>query len=167
MGNKCYNFSPAAHRSMDEVIDGFAHGELETDEQKRFEQHLTECKECREAAESLRRLKGLMETTYAYHLDETFNYNVIRNLKKESRVEEIREIRTALEDIIVTVAALIVIAIFGLQLFNQPTVSPFEMSGTLTTVERSSMEQANFSDDQIMQFVLQQPSYLPADQRSK
>ncbi len=145
MGNSC-------HDSI--YVDGFVHGELEKNRLKEFEQHLAACDECRDEIESLRKLGRLLDTSYSYHLDETFNYKIIRNLNKEKKIEERKEIRIALEDIIISLATLLAIVILGIQLFNRPVVYPFEMSGTLTNIEKSSMEQSTLSHDQVLELVL-------------
>ncbi len=127
---------------------------LDKYELKEFEQHIVDCGECRNEVEFLRKLTGLLDASYSYHLDETFNYKVVRNLNKEKRVEERKEIRIALEDIIISLATLLAIFMLGIQLFNRPVVSPFEMSGTLTNIEKSSMEQSSLSNDQVLELVL-------------
>ncbi|MGO9481238.1 MAG: anti-sigma factor family protein [Candidatus Kryptoniota bacterium] len=154
MGNSCDNFESKAHRPSADIIDGFVHGELGKDELREFEAHLTVCDECKKETESLRKLKGLLDTSNSYYLDETFNYKVVRNLKKEKRLESRREIRIALEDIVISLATLLAIVILGIQLFSRPVIYRSEMSGTLTNIEKSSVEQTNLSNDQVLELVL-------------
>ena len=158
MGNNCHNLIFA---------DSFVHGELEKDELRKFEQHIVVCDECRNEVESLKKLTGLIDTSHLYHLDETFNYKVVNNLRKDRHAEERKEIRIAFEDIIISLATLLAIVMLSIQLFNRPAVSPFEMSGTLTNIEKSSMEQASLSNDQVLELVLQQKAGMPATRGGK
>ena len=158
MKNNCHNLI---------FVDSFVHGELGKDELERFENHIVSCEECRNEIDSLRKLKGLINTSHSYHLDGTFNYRVVNNLRKEKHAEERKEIRIAFEDIIISLATLVAIFVLGIQLFNRPAVSPFEMSGTLTNIEKRSMDQASLSNDQVLELVFQQKSDEPQAQGSK
>jgi hypothetical protein len=145
MKSKCYNFDSA---------DGFVHGELNKDERASFESHIETCGACRDEVQRLRGLGGALNRAYSFHLDETFNYRIVNNLRREERAEERKEIRIAFEDIVISLATLLVLVILSIQIFDRPTVSPVEMAGSLTTVEKSSLEQANLSNDQVLELVL-------------
>jgi thiol-disulfide isomerase/thioredoxin len=134
--------------------DDFVHDELSQDERERFMLHLETCSECRIEVEHLRQLAEELNAAYSPHLDETFNYRILNNLRKEELAEERKEMRVAFEDIVISLATLLVIVILGFQVFDRPTVSPVEMVGSLTNIEKSSLEQGNFSNDQVLELVL-------------
>jgi anti-sigma factor RsiW len=134
--------------------ESFVQGELEEDKLYEFESHIANCAVCQNEIESLRRLKGLLNSVFSCELDETFNHGVVRNLRAEGKIENRKEVRIALEDIVISVATFLAIIILGFQLFGGPAVSPLEMSGTLTNIEKSSMEQSNISNDQVLELVL-------------
>jgi len=145
MGNSCHYLS---------YVDNFVHGELEETERKEFEKHPPGCVECRNEIESLRELRHLLESAYAPSLDETFNYGVINALRSQKAIEGKKEIKIAVEDIVISLATLVVIMILGIQLFRSTTVSSVEMVGTLTNIEKSSLEQRSLSNDQVLELVM-------------
>ncbi len=134
--------------------DAFVHGELNEDEHSRFKSHLEICKECRIEVESLNRLADTLKLSYTADLDENFNYGILRNLRNQELAGERKEIRIAFEDIVISLATLLVIVILGLQAFDRPSVSPIEMVGQLTSFEKSSLDQENLSNDQVLELVL-------------
>lgn len=134
--------------------DAFVHGELDEIERDKFNAHLGACEECRNEVKSLNRLAETLNSAYCADLDETFNYGILNNLRNQERAEGRKEIRIAFEDIVISLATLLVIVILGLQAIDRPTVSPVEMAGQLTNVERSSLDQENLSNDQVLELVL-------------
>jgi len=147
--------------------DGFVHDELDRSEQDKFMLHLETCSECRNEVQYIRRLAETLNTAYSPLLDETFNYNIVKNLRKEELAEERKEIRVAFEDIVISLATLLVIVILGLQVFDRPSVSPVEMAGSLTSIERISLEQENLSNDQVLELVFRPAADAPLVQGSK
>lgn len=135
-------------------VDSFVHDELGKNEKKEFEEHAASCSKCRSEMESVRRMKGLLDAAYEVKLDETFAYGVINALRKGKYVEERKGIRLAIEDIAISFATLLVIVLLGIQMFSKPALSSVEMAGTLTTIERSSLEQTTLSNDQVLELVL-------------
>jgi anti-sigma factor RsiW len=145
MKNDCRNIT---------LADGFVHGELDSDERDRFMLHLEKCSECRSEVNHLRQLGKVLNAAYFSQLDETFNYRILKNLRKEELDEERKGIRIAFEDMAISFATLLMILILGLQLFDRPTVSPVEMVGALTNVERTSVEEQALSNDQVLEMVM-------------
>ena len=145
MKDKCYNITYA---------DSFVHGELDKSEQDKFETHLETCGECRGEVEDLRRLARALNSACSPRLDETFNYKILNNLRKQERAEERKEIRIALEDIVISLATLLAIVILGIQVFNRPVVSPVEMAGSLTNIEKVSVGPKSLSNDQVLELVM-------------
>lgn len=148
-------------------VDGFVHGELDKAEQGKFKIHLETCSECRGEVDRLGQFAETLNAAYSTHLDETFNYSVINSLRASQRPSGVREIRIAVEDIIISLATLLTIAIIGMQLFDRPTVSPAEMAGSLTNIEKISVDQQTLSDDQVMDLVIQPEADEPQAQRSR
>ncbi len=145
MKSNCHNISSA---------DGFVHDELTKDEQDKFKLHLETCSECRSEVERLNRISETVNAAYFVSLDETFNYGIVNNLRQEKRDEERKEIRIAFEDIVISLVTLVAIVILGLQMFDRPSISPVEMAGSLTNVERVSVEQQTISNDQVLELVM-------------
>ncbi|HUI30882.1 MAG TPA: zf-HC2 domain-containing protein [Candidatus Acidoferrales bacterium] len=145
MKSKCYNVFRA---------DDFVHGELDQSEQDEFKLHLETCDECRSEVEHLHRLAGTLNAAHSFHLDERFNYSVVSSIRQQRSVSEGKELRIALEDIVISLATLLVIVILGLQMFERPTISPVEMVGSLTNIERSSVDQETLSNDQVLELVV-------------
>lgn len=158
MKSNCYNIT---------LADEFVHGELSPIERDKFVPHLETCTECQKEVRLLRQLGETMNAAYAINLDERFNYRIVNNLRKEENAEDRKEIRIALEDIVISLATLLVIALFSLQMFNRPTVSQVEMVGSLTNIEMSSVEQQDLSNDQVLELVIQREADEPPAQRSK
>jgi Putative zinc-finger len=135
-------------------VDGYAHGELGGNILSEFQNHLEACADCRKELESVESLRSAMVHSFEVSLDETFNYSVVNELRNKKAAEPVREIRIALEDIIVSLATLLVIVLIGIQIFNKPKVSSVEMAGSLTKIEKSSLEQTRLSNDQVLELVL-------------
>ena len=145
MKNDCYYITQA---------DGFVHGELTENEQIEFEHHLESCDQCRSEVEYLKKLSGGLNAAYSSRLDETFNYRIIKNLRSEGLAENRKEMRGALEDIVISLATLLIIVILGIQMFDRSPVSPVEMVGSLTNAEKISVEQQSLSNDQVLELVM-------------
>ena len=145
MKNDCYNITHA---------DPFVHGEMPPREREEFERHLDDCDQCRREVKDLRSLSENIDAAYSVDLDETFNYSVLNEMRNPGRLGGVKEIRLALEDIVISLATLIVVALLGIQLFNRPAVSPLEMAGSLTNIEKSSAEQQTLSNDQVLELVM-------------
>jgi hypothetical protein len=135
-------------------VDGFVHDELSKNERDNFVHHLETCGECRNEVERLRQIAAALNSAYSLHLDETFNYRIVNSLRKEERKEGRKEIRVAFEDIVISLATLLAIVILGIQIFDRPPVSQDEMMGSLTNIEKSSLQQKNLSNDQVLELVL-------------
>jgi hypothetical protein len=135
-------------------VDGFVHAELDKTEQDRFKSHLETCGKCRREVERLSHLAKALNAAYSTHLDETFNYSVINSLRANLRPSGVKEVRIAAEDMVITLATLLIIAIISIQVFDRPTVSPAEMAGSLTNIEKISVDQQTLSDDQVMELVM-------------
>jgi anti-sigma factor RsiW len=135
-------------------IDSYAHGELPTDARSEFEQHISTCAACRNELKEMTSLSNTLNDSFAVSLDERFNYRVVSALRDEKSETPVREFRVALEDIVISLATLLVIILIGLQLFNKPRVNPVEMAGRLTKIEKSSLEQSNLSNDQVLELVV-------------
>ncbi len=145
MKNNCY-YIP--------YVDSYLHGELDEEARLDFERHLPTCPECGSEIESLTQLKRLVTESYDIRLDERFNYNVISDLRKAKGAGAVREMGIALEDILISLATLLVIAVIIIQVFKRPSVSSAEMVGSLTKIERSSLEQSKLSNDQVLELVV-------------
>ncbi|MCL4511673.1 MAG: hypothetical protein M1470_11450 [Bacteroidetes bacterium] len=136
-------------------VDSFVHGELEESRPCRdFENHLATCNECKEEIKAVSQVKEALINSYSMQLDETFNYHVLNTLRKGKHFEERKEIRIAVEDIIISFATLLAVVLLGIQLFHNPKVSSVEMAGRLTNIEKSSLEQSSLSKDQVLELVL-------------
>jgi Putative zinc-finger len=134
--------------------DGYSHGELAGDELAEFERHLNTCDICRTEVESIRRLKEGLNRSFESRLDQRFNYSIINELREKKKAGTGGEIRIALEDIVVSLATLLVIVLIAIQLLHKPRISSVEMAGTLTKIEKSSMEQTKLSNDQVLELVV-------------
>jgi hypothetical protein len=145
MKSSCYNIT---------LADDFVHDELNQSDREKFVLHLDKCKECQNEVAHLRQLGLTLNAVYSLHLDGRFNYKILANLRKEERAEERKEIRIAAEDIVISLATLLAIVIFSLQMFDRPDVSPVEMVGSMTNIERSSVGQQPFSKDQVLELVM-------------
>lgn len=145
MRSNCYNITYA---------DDFVHDELNKDEQDKFKKHIETCDECRNEVGRLRQISESLNAAYSLHLDETFNYRIVNNLRQEEREEGRMEIRIAFEDIVISLATLFALVVLGIQVFDRPTVSQTEMVGSLTNIEKSSLDQENLSNDQVLELVL-------------
>jgi len=145
MNSSCYKVARA---------DSFVHGELSQSEHNEYMLHLEKCNDCREEVKRLGQLGEALNNAYLYPLDETFNYRVVNTIRVQERTKERKEIRIAFEDIVISLATLLIIAVFTLRMFDRPTVSPVEMVGSLTNVEMSSVEQQALSNDQVLELVL-------------
>ncbi len=148
-------------------VDSFVHGELGKDEQSKFNIHLESCSGCRGEVERLSHLAETLNAAYSAHLDETFNYSVINSLRASQRPSGVKEVRIAAEDIIISLATLLIIAIISMQIFDRPTVSSAEMAGSLTNIEKISVEQQTLSDDQVLEMVIQPRANEPPAQRGQ
>ncbi len=135
-------------------VDSYAHGELDENGRLELENHLVSCADCRKELKYLRDLEVALNKSFDVQLDERFNYSVISDLRKVRAPQPAREIRIALEDIIVSLATLLVIVLIGIQLFHRPKISSEDMVGRLTNIERSSLEQTSLSNDQVLELVL-------------
>ncbi|MCL5268598.1 MAG: zf-HC2 domain-containing protein [Bacteroidetes bacterium] len=135
-------------------VDDFVHGELEQSQRKSFEDHLASCGECRKELEAALRLKESLTASYLADLDETFNYKVINTLRTDGHFERGKEIRVALEDIVISLATLVAVVLLAIQMFRTPSVTTVDMLGRLTNIEKSSLEQPALSNDQVLELVL-------------
>lgn len=135
-------------------VDGYSHGELDGNIRSEFEEHFSSCADCRKELGSVQGLRSALNDSCQLSLDETFNYSVVNELRNEKVGRPAKEIRIALEDIIISLATLLVIVLIGLQIFNKPKVSSVEMAGSLTKIEKSSLEQTRLSNDQVLELVL-------------
>lgn len=135
-------------------VESYMHSEMNDSERLEFERHLHSCSQCLGEIEALGRLQKAMTDSFTVSLDERFNYSVISELRKARPAEPVKEIRIALEDIIISLATLLVIVLIGIQLFDKPKVSSVEMVGRLDNIERSSLQQAKLSNDQVLELVL-------------
>jgi hypothetical protein len=135
-------------------VDGYSHGELDGNIRSEFERHLSSCTDCRKELESVEGLRSALSDSFEVSLDETFNYSVVNELRDEKAIHPAKGIRVALEDIIISLATLLVIVLIGIQIFNKPKVSPVEMAGNLTKIEKSSLEETHLSNDQVLEIVL-------------
>ncbi len=145
MGNSCHQLAK---------VDGFVHDELGAEEKREFEMHAASCDECRSEIEFVGRMRGLLDNAFEFKLDETFTYGVVNLLRAEKKVEERKGIRLAVEDIAISLATLLIVVLMGIQLFNRPSLSSAEMAGTLTSIEKSSLEQTTLSNDQLLELVV-------------
>lgn len=145
MENSCHYFA---------YVDSYVHDELHGKELIDFESHLGSCGQCIEEVANIRRVKDGMTESFSFPLDERFNYSVLSDLRKVRAPQPAREIRIALEDIVISLATLLVIVLIGIQLFHKPEVSSVEMVGRLTNIEKSSLDQTTLSDDQVLELVL-------------
>ncbi len=145
MGNSCGYLK---------YVDGYSHGELVGNIRLEFENHLLSCADCRKESEFMRGLRSVLSDSFELSLDETFNYSVVNELRNEKVGQPAKEIRIALEDIIISLATLLVIVLIGLQIFDKPKVSSVEMAGNLTKIEKSSLEETHLSNDQVLEIVL-------------
>lgn len=135
-------------------IDGYVHGELNGRKLSDFEIHLQSCLKCKQEVEALGGLRNALDKSFAVSLDERFDYSVIRDLRVRRKVPSGKEIRIALEDIIISLATLLVIFLIGVQFLSKPKVSSVEMAGKLDRIERSSLEQTSLSNDQVLELVV-------------
>lgn len=135
-------------------IDAYVHGEIQGHRLLDFETHLQSCEYCRAEVRTLAGLKDMLTGSFSVSLDERFDYSVIRDMRLKPKSDSIREIRIALEDIIISLATLVVLALLGIQLFSKPQVSSVEMAGRLDQIERSSLEQTSMSNDQVLELVV-------------
>ncbi len=135
-------------------VDSYAHDELSTDARAEFEHHIATCVACRSELESMLSLRGVINDSFMVPLDERFNYGIITRFRNQKSESPAGEFRLALEDIIISLATLIVILLISLQLFHKPKVNPVEMAGRLTNIEKSSLEQSNLSNDQVLELVV-------------
>ncbi len=145
MENSCRYFA---------YVDDYVHGEMNPDELQGFESHLGSCGLCTDEIGRIKSVRAALEESFAVSLDERFNYSVVTELRKTRKPEAAREIRIALEDIIISLATLVAIVLIAIQLLNRPKVSSVDMVGKLDTIERSSMEQTSLSNDQVLELVL-------------
>ncbi len=145
MGNSCPFFMYA---------DGFVHNELSGDERERFGEHLLSCPVCNTEVQKLESVRESLEAAYTVRLDAQFNYSVLRSLREKKSNSPIGEIKIAVEDILISLATLVAIALLSIQFFGTPRVSSVEMVGRLTNIERSSIEQTSLSNDQVLELVL-------------
>ena len=145
MENSCHYFA---------YVDGYVHDELHGKELIDFELHLGSCAQCTEEVANIGRVKDAVTGSFLFPLDERFNYSVISDLRKVRAPQPAREIRIALEDIVISLATLLVIVLIGIQLFHRPKVSSVEMVGRLTNIEKISLEQTSLSNDQVLELVL-------------
>lgn len=135
-------------------IDGYVHGELSGRKLSDFEIHLQACSRCREGVEALGGLRDTLDRSFTLSLDERFDYSVVRDLRAGHKVPSGKELRIALEDIIISLATLLVIILIGVQFLSRPKVSSVEMAGRLDRIERSSLEQTSLSNDQVLELVV-------------
>ena len=135
-------------------VDDYSHGELDGNIRTEFESHLPSCPDCRKELESVEGLRSALSDSFEVSLDETFNYSVVNELRNEKTIPPATEFRLALEDIIISLATILVIVLIGIQLFNKPRVSSIEMAGSLTKIEKSSLDQSQLSNDQVLELVL-------------
>ena len=137
-----------------QYADGFVHGELNDSEIKEFSNHLSTCSFCGAEVQKIANLRDSLNFAYQFPLDERFNYNVLRSLHQREQIKPIREIKIAFEDILISLATMVAIAILGIQLFGAPKVASVEMAGRLTNIERTSVEQTSLSNDQVLEIVM-------------
>lgn len=145
MENSCHYFA---------YVDSYVHDEMNGEERSDFEAHLGSCPQCTDELTNIRRVNEALTQSFALSLDERFDYSVVSDLRKARAPQPAKEIRIALEDIIISLATLLVIVLIGIQLFHGPKVSSVEMVGRLTSIERSSLDQTNLSNDQVLELVL-------------
>lgn len=145
MGNSCGYLK---------YVDGYSHGELDGDIRSEFEKHLSSCADCRKELETTLDMRSILTGAFQLTLDERFNYAVVNELRNAKAFPPAKEIRVALEDIIISLATLLVIVLIGVQIFNKPRVRSVEMAGSLTRIEKSSLEQSRLSNDQVLELVL-------------
>lgn len=134
--------------------DSYVHGEMDGRELSEFESHLSSCPFCTAEVENLVGIQRSIEESFSVSLDARFDYSVVTELRKEREKRPVREFRLALEDIIISLATLLVIVLIAIQLFDKPKVSSVDMVGRLDNIERSSLQQANLSNDQVLELVL-------------
>ncbi len=135
-------------------IDAYVHGEMQGHKLTEFETHLGSCSRCKQEVRALGNLRDSLTSSFTVSLDERFDYSVVRDLRDWRKRDSVREIRTALEDIVISFATLLVLVLLGIQLFGRPKVTPIEMAGRLDRIERSSLEQTNISNDQVLELVV-------------
>lgn len=145
MGNSCRYFA---------YVDSYAHEELSGEILSEFERHLTACPECMSELGMLKKLKSVMNEAFEAPLDQRFNYGVITELMTSNAPPRAKEIRIAIEDIVISLATLLVIVLLAIRLFDKPSVSSVEMAGRLNSIEKSSLEQSSLSNDQVLELVL-------------
>lgn len=135
-------------------VDNYVHGEMSPEELQEFESHLGSCRFCTEEIERLTNIHNLLEESFSVKLDERFDYSLVAELRKGRKPEPAREIRIALEDIIISLATMVAIVLVVIQLFSRPKISSVDMVGKLDGIERSSLEQTSLSNDQVLELVL-------------
>lgn len=135
-------------------IDGYVHGEIYGQKLADFEMHLNSCSRCKEEVRALGNLRDTLTQSFSVSLDERFNHSVVRNLRERRKADSVKEIRIALEDIVISFATLLVLVLLGIQLFSKPKVTSVEMAGKLDQIEQSSLQQTNISNDQVLELVV-------------
>lgn len=135
-------------------VDDYVHDEISDRDRSEFERHLRSCRLCAEEVRTLGSMRQSLTDSFSVTLDARFDYAVVSSLRKEHQAGQTKELRLALEDIIISLATLLVIVLIGIQLFNKPKVSSVEMVGKLDNIERSSLEQTKLSNDQVLELVL-------------
>ncbi len=135
-------------------VDDFVHGTMKQSELRVFEDHLASCDVCKMELQSALRFKESIAASYSANLDETFNYRVVNTLRTDKHFERGKEIRVALEDIVISLATLVAIVLLAIQVFRTPNITSVDMVGRLTNIEKSSLEQPTLSNDQVLELVV-------------
>ena len=135
-------------------VDDFVHGELDRSQMQSFEDHVRSCTACKEELKDVLKFRDTVRSAYAAALDETFNYRVINTLRSEKHFERGKEIRVALEDIVISLATLVAIVMLAIRIFSTPSISTVDMVGRLTNIERSSLQQSALSNDRVLELVV-------------
>ncbi len=135
-------------------VDDFVHDGLDQSQRETFRDHLLACSECRQMVGAALKLKESMAVSYQLNLDETFNYRVINTLRNDKHFERGKELRVALEDIVISLATLLAIVLLAIQMFRTPNITTADMVGRLTNIERSSLNQQTLSNDQVLELVM-------------
>jgi len=139
---------------LSEFVDAFVHDELDHERKSEFEAHLVSCSACAREVDTMKTMKKAMEEAHEVKLDATFDYAVVNSIRTGQHIRPAKEIRIALEDIVISLATMLAIVLLGIQLFNVPKVTAADMVGSLTNVEQSSMEQTSLSNDQVLELVM-------------
>ncbi len=87
------------HRDVQDLLYEFSRGELSTQDQRRVEEHLTGCKRCMAAAETIQKLVNAVPVSPVRASDKrpdlywnSFSYNVINRIRREEQSEPVRKV---------------------------------------------------------------------------